>query len=83
MQNLKFLAEELERLRAQAEKYRNSAGSMPNRAAYYQGQQAAFYAAFCMVEAAMNEEEEEYLTPAEIATSDFADYVHFMKQCRP
>jgi hypothetical protein len=52
--------------------------------AFQRGRMNAFYYALGLIEAALDEYENgEQPTPAEIATSDFADYVAFMAECRP
>jgi len=62
----------------------NCEASEGERRAFYRGQMNAFYYALGLIEATLDEYENvEQNTPAEIATSDFADYVSFLKQCRP
>jgi hypothetical protein len=50
----------------------------------HRGQMNAFYEVLGLIDAALDEyDNADQPTPAEIATSDFADYVAFMAQCRP
>lgn len=81
--------QEMKDLHSRLERQHNAAAEGANvsqgeRNAFYRGQMNAFWLVMGFVADYLDEYENgEQPTPAEIATSDFADYVSFMRQCQP